>query len=531
MANEDKKNKKKSVKKESESDIELAYINNERTHQKKICFFCQYSFFLKRILRLVIREYPLYMTILLIRLNILDGSIILHKRKKVNFLRLNKNQSGFYPSGEDLASRSKEYWKKPGMKNNRKNDRIERNEEVNRLERFRRYFVRSLNINRRNAISERSMSKDNKDDCGIIDSFLSRLAENLHIESHSLEGCIDHVITSYNDILLDINFQKLTRESAKSEEVIEYTIINMFWQPKALKTSKRKNRHDNTKNDLNNDDSWFKAVDRGCVVPFYSNIYTSYFNNSSIDRISKNLFNKCIHEIEENSLNYFSWYIDEYFYHDIVYRRNTFSYEQYLNYQKLQKICNPKVTVDKTNPLELCIPFAHVITSNFYSHHKYVRNYMRDIHLFSNSMIRIDKDIPFIVRSLNPLTRMHIFHIVYKKYFYTRPTYENLFKGLVLLKDAMCRLKLKDLAMCKIGCCCERLDFDKVIRMTEFIFLNTNINVRIGLNLMKCCHFKSRSVKYDHDECVDLHLKRIDRYFSYDTNDTSKTDEYSSDED
>lgn len=514
MANENKKDKKKSVKKESESDIELAYEDNERINQKKRCFFCQCSFFLKRVLRVVIREHPLYVTVLLIRFQILEGSVILHKKQTMNYLRLNKDQRGFYPSREDLASRSKEDWKKPRMRNN-EIDRIERDDEPNRSERFRRYFVRSLRIDRRNA------RNDDENDSGIIDSFLFRLAKNLDIKIHSLEACIDHVITSYDEILLDINFQKLIRASSRSEEAIECTIIDIFWQPKALTMLERKiNRHDS-----NNDDSWFEAVDRGCVVPFHSKDHAPCFGNSPVDQSSKSLFNKCVHEIEENSLNAFSWYFDEYFYHDFVYLRNICTYEQYLNCQKLQKICNPKVIVDKTNPLELGIPFAHVITSNFYSYHKYVRNYMRNIRLSSNSIIRIDKNIPFIVRSLNPITRTHIFHIVYKRNFYTRPTYENLFKGLVLLRDAMSRLKLKDLAMCKIGCYCERLDFDKVIRMTEFIFLNTNIYVRIGLNLTKCCHLKSRSVKYDHGECVDLHSKRMNRYFSCDIHDISKTDD------
>lgn len=530
MANVNKNDKKEDIQKESESDIELTYGDNESINQKKKCLFCHCSFFRKRVLRLVVREYSLYVTILLIRLQILEGSVILGKKQTVNYLKLNKNQRGFYPSEDDFASISKEACKKPGMRNNRI-DRIERDDEPNRLERFRRYFVRSLSIFRCNTRNE-----DENDsvinDYGIIDSFLFRLAKILDIEIRSLEACIDHVITSYDEILLDINVQKLTRASARSEEAIESMIIDTFWQPKALTTLEKKiNRHDNSKHDSGNDDSWFEAVDRGCVVPFYSSAHASWFGNSSADQSSKSLLNRCVHEIEENSLNAFSWYLDEYFYHDFVFPRNIYSYEQYLNCQKLQKICNPKVIVDKTNPLELGIPFAHVITLNFYSYHKYVRNYMREIHLLSNSIIRINKNIPFIVRSLNPITGTHIFHIVYKRNYSTPPTYENLFKGLVLLRDAMLRLKLKDLAMCKIGCYCERLDFDKVIRMTEFVFLNTDINVRIGLNLTKCCQFKSRSVKYDHDEYVDLHSERIKRYFPCDTHDISKTDVHSNDKD
>lgn len=108
--------------------------------------------------------------------------------------------------------------------------------------------------------------------------------------------------------------------------------------------------------------------------------------------------------------------------------------------------------------------------------------------------------------------------MVYKKNNYSRPSYENVFKTLIMLRDAMFRLRLKEISMCKIGCCCERLDFAKVLRMTEYVFLDTDINVRIGLNLMKCWHFRSRSLKNRGKVSTpsDFYMERGDRFFSYD---------------
>lgn len=429
------------------------------------CYFCQKAFFIKRVLRLVIRECPLYVTILLIRVGILDGVVTLHCKKTINFLKLGSEQRGFYPSRDSLTQRC-------------------------HLPRFHIFD---------NVCDEAKI--------GIVESFVKRFASNLKISGHLVEENIDYVMTSNNEVLLDINVRKINMILNKcAEGEIECAIINAFWKPTSLCNV-------SVHGDIEND--WFRAVDQGRVIPFYSLANVVCFKNPNI---TEELLKQCIHEIEERTVNAFSWYFEENFYHDFVYPRYTLPYSQYLIYQKTRKVVNSKVVVVEDNPFELTTNFAHLLPLNFYSHHKYVRNYLRDIGVSFEAIIQVNKNIPFIVRCLNPVTRMHMFHMVYKMTNYSRPSYEHVYKVFIMLRDAMFRLGLKDVAMAKIGCCCERLDFAKVLRMVEYIFLNTDIKVRIGLNLIKCWHLHLKSAESEDEpaEQVDQSAKRIDRYFACD---------------
>ncbi|KAK2585203.1 hypothetical protein KPH14_009910 [Odynerus spinipes] len=496
---------------DQEDNARDAAIGTALLRRRTRCFFCQRAFFSKRILRLVVCECSFYVTILLIRLDILDGMVTLHSEKKVNFLRLSNDQQGFYPTRDDVSGASS----------------IEKSSEMS-ADRYIAHRLKKQQQQRtRHLLCWKRIEVEKEDEgSGFVGALIFRLAENLGLSVRSLEESIDHVMTTRSEVLLDINLRKVTRTSAKTEDEIEGAIINTFWQPKAPRegsssysgSTARKPLHKSscsTSRERSKDDSWFRAVDRGRVVPFYSVTDVSLFEGPNT---SKDLLGKCIHAIEESTVNAFSWYLDEYFYHDFFFPYSTLSYVVYTNYQKIRKIDNPKVLVVKDNPLELGTHFAYAVTLNFFSHHKYVRKYMRDIGLTYESIIRVDKNIPFIVRSLNPVTRMHIFHMVYKRTNYSRPSYEHVFKTLIMLRDAMFKLRLKDIAMCKIGCCCERLDFGKFLKMTEYVFLDTDINVRIGLNLVKCWHSRERASKIDgkSSESVDLYLERINRYFSYD---------------
>nr|KAF7394266.1 hypothetical protein H0235_016861 [Vespula pensylvanica] len=523
------KRDRRGAKKDDKKNIPLTYKDSQRWQDKKRCLFCQYSFFIKNILRVVIREYPIFTTLMMIQLTILEGYVISNKKHTISFLKINKDQEGSDLTQEDIISRLQNHY--DGLITDT-TDHNSNDDNETRWQRLRRFFGRLFNRNQRNATDEISIGNNKKENSGTIDEFLSRLAENLEIERGQLEDCIDYVTTTQNEILLELNLQKLTTVSAKNADIIKCAMINICWKPKEVATSEVRYQHENVKNHSANNSNWFELVDRECVIPFQSNFYGFTFHNSLANQNLKNLLNKCIHKIEEHSINTFSWYTNKYLYHDYLYPRSSFSYQEYLEYQSRHEIFNPKVIVDQSNPLKLGIPFAHVITANFYSYHRYIRDYMREINLFPNSIIRMNVvDFPFIVRSLNPENYTHMFHIVYKKNVYNRPTYEDLYKGLVLLRDLMNKMKLKDLAMCKIGSFYERLNFNEILKMTEFVFLNTDIKIRIGLNLNTNYRLmRSNPTERDTNECFDYHVNRINQYFSFDSVHASRTALYSTNE-
>ncbi|KAF7380754.1 hypothetical protein HZH66_014130 [Vespula vulgaris] len=523
------KRDRRGAKKGDKKNIPLTYKDSQRWQDKKRCLFCQYSFFIKNVLRVIIREYPIFTTLMMIRMTVLEGYVISHKEHTISYLKVDKDQKGFDPTQEDFVTRLQDHHAGLIMDTT---DQDSDDDNETRWQRLRRFFGRLFNRNQRNATDEISIGNNKKENSGTIDEFLARLAKNLEIERGQLEDCIDYVITTQNEILFELNLQNLTTVSAKSADVIECEMINMCWKPRESTTSEVRYQHNDVKNHSANNSSWFELVDRGCVIPFQSNFYGFTFHNSLANQNLKNLLYKCIHRIEEHSMNTFSWYTNKDLYHDYLYPRSSFSYREYLEYQSKHEIFNSKVIVDQSNPLKLGIPFAHVITANFYSYHKYIRDYMREINLFPNSIIHMNVvDFPFIIRSLNPENCTHMFHIVYKKNFYNRPTYEDLYKGLVLLRDLMNKMKLKDLAMCKIGSFYERLNFNEILKMIEFIFLNTDIKIRIGLNLNGNHRFiRSSPTERDTNECFNYHVNRVNQYFSFDSVHASRTALYSTNE-
>lgn len=72
-----------------------------------------------------------------------------------------------------------------------------------------------------------------------------------------------------------------------------------------------------------------------------------------------------------------------------------------------------------------------------------------------------------------------VFNLVTKAYHYNKPTYESLRSALKDMHDQCARLEIKYLAMPKIGCGLDRLDWDKVREMIQKIFCDLDIEILV----------------------------------------------------
>jgi hypothetical protein len=72
-----------------------------------------------------------------------------------------------------------------------------------------------------------------------------------------------------------------------------------------------------------------------------------------------------------------------------------------------------------------------------------------------------------------------IFYLVSKKFYYNKPLYSDVEKCLHNLVEEMVKLNLTDLAMVKIGCGLDRLNWSIVSFIINETFSNTNIKVKI----------------------------------------------------
>lgn len=73
----------------------------------------------------------------------------------------------------------------------------------------------------------------------------------------------------------------------------------------------------------------------------------------------------------------------------------------------------------------------------------------------------------------------NVFNLVTKAFHYNKPTYESLCSALKDMHDQCAKLGIKYLAMPKIGCGLDRLDWDKVREMIQKIFCDLDIEILI----------------------------------------------------
>ncbi|KAG7206763.1 hypothetical protein KM043_000682 [Ampulex compressa] len=429
---------------------------NEDNFRDFCCMICRGNHTTKSVLRLIFKERIQQMLLVILRLIITNGIITERSKKNISFFKLRHDEQSLYPFDKQTSD----------------SNAIECLDSVEIEETRPSFCTKHQRTSSRMCRKQRSYRVEthpNKE--GELIAFcLARLAEKLCLSVHSLNQVVDSIITTYCTILVDLNLSRLRKMSGKRPQTIEDIIFNIFWQARTsgliYSQSDRGQR------------SWFESVDRDFVLPFISSSFHRF--NSGIE-VDESILLMCTHVIERSTTDLLSWYVQPYFYHGDTYSRPN-TYAEFLHHLHYGNIKNPFVTVIDANPLLLYANFAHVVSSNFYSHHRYIREYMRDIGLLTYPTCQIQNIAPFVVRSLNPDTRMHIFHMVYKNKTYDTASYENVYKVLILLRDAMIRLHLRHVAMPKIGSKYDNLDFQKVLKMIEYVFRKTNIRITAGTN-------------------------------------------------
>lgn len=75
-----------------------------------------------------------------------------------------------------------------------------------------------------------------------------------------------------------------------------------------------------------------------------------------------------------------------------------------------------------------------------------------------------------------------VFNLITKRNYWDKPTYENLESALIEMKEQMKFLNYKNLAMPKIGCGLDGLEWYKVSNMITDIFKNEDVNILICIN-------------------------------------------------
>ena len=78
-----------------------------------------------------------------------------------------------------------------------------------------------------------------------------------------------------------------------------------------------------------------------------------------------------------------------------------------------------------------------------------------------------------------PSGSMRIYYLITKPNYWHKPTYDSLKASLVTMRDDMTIRGLDHLAMPKIGCGLDGLDWPKVKQMIEEVFAGTNIYILV----------------------------------------------------
>lgn len=75
--------------------------------------------------------------------------------------------------------------------------------------------------------------------------------------------------------------------------------------------------------------------------------------------------------------------------------------------------------------------------------------------------------------------RLVVFNLMTKKLYWHKPTYESLGKTLISMREECQRLDIKNVAMPKIGCGLDRLQWGKVREMIQDTFKDMDIEILV----------------------------------------------------
>ena len=80
---------------------------------------------------------------------------------------------------------------------------------------------------------------------------------------------------------------------------------------------------------------------------------------------------------------------------------------------------------------------------------------------------------------IGPIGSKFVYNLVTKEKYYQKPTYDSLKKSLEAMRDHAVQHHVKEVAMPKIGCGLDQLDWPKVLETIKDVFGETPIHVRV----------------------------------------------------
>lgn len=130
--------------------------------------------------------------------------------------------------------------------------------------------------------------------------------------------------------------------------------------------------------------------------------------------------------------------------------------------------------------------FAHCVDANFVMGAGIAKEFEERYHMRENLRNRYDTspllpdgspDITIIYYGAYPF--LNVYNLVTKAKVYGKPTYESLRKALMELADLICIDGVTKLAMPRIGCGLDGLDWSKVKPMIEEVFKDVDMEIVI----------------------------------------------------
>ena len=99
---------------------------------------------------------------------------------------------------------------------------------------------------------------------------------------------------------------------------------------------------------------------------------------------------------------------------------------------------------------------------------------------------------------LNFENNKFIYNLVTKENYYDKPTYESLEQSLVFMRNHAIEHNVQKIAMPKIGCGLDKLNWDAVSELIKKVFCETNIKIIVKI----VEEFEDWHEKYNLDKCL-----------------------------
>lgn len=130
-----------------------------------------------------------------------------------------------------------------------------------------------------------------------------------------------------------------------------------------------------------------------------------------------------------------------------------------------------------TMPREYCL--AHCISADFVLGAGIAKQFDR-IYQMRFKLNNRYGDIPQKERVGKTYFVDNVFNLITKEWYYNKPTYETLTHCLEEIKERMIQLNITKLAIPKIGCGLDRLQWNVVEQIIKGVFANTDVEIVVN---------------------------------------------------